>query len=64
MRKTIAEYKTTKCMKSPKRKRQKLGMVNKIDDFDKNAIRRKVHSFWLNRELPTLPKILIAINEN
>ncbi|KAL4104225.1 hypothetical protein QTP88_019534 [Uroleucon formosanum] len=64
VRKTIAEYKTTKCVKSPNRKRQKPGVVDKIDDFDKNAIRRKVHSFWLNREIPTLSKILTAINED
>ncbi|XP_026819006.1 uncharacterized protein LOC113557639 [Rhopalosiphum maidis] len=64
VRKTIAEYKTTKSVKSPNRKRQKPGVVDKIDDFDKNAIRRKVHSFWLNREIPTLQKILIAINED
>jgi len=45
-------------------KSQKPGVVDKIDDFDKDAIRRKVHSFWLNREIPTLPKILIAMNED
>lgn len=64
VRKTISEYKSTKCVKSPNRKRQKPGIVNKIDDFDKNAIRRKIHSFWLNKELPTLQKILSAINED
>lgn len=64
VRKTIAEYKTTKCVKSPNRKKQKPSVVDKIDDLDKNDIRRKVHSFWLNRELPTFPKILIAINED
>jgi len=31
---------------------------------DKNAIRRKVHSFSFNKELPTLPKLLSAINED
>jgi len=51
-------------VKSPNRKRQKPGVVDKIDDFDKNTIRRKLHSFWLNREIPTLLKILIAINED
>lgn len=64
VRKTIAEYKTTKCVKLPNRKRQKPGVVDKIDDFDKNANRRKVHSFWLNREILTLQKILIAINKD
>jgi len=63
VRKTIANYKTTKCVKSLNQKRQKPGVIDKIDDYDKNAIRRKVHSFWFNREIPTLQKILIAINE-
>ncbi|XP_060875351.1 uncharacterized protein LOC132948737 [Metopolophium dirhodum] len=64
VRKTISEYNTTKCVKSPNRKRQKPGIVDKIDEFDKNAIRRKVHSFWFNKELPTIPKLLSAINED
>lgn len=64
VRKTVSEYNTTKCVKSPNRKRQKPGIVDKIDEFDKNAIRRKVHSFWFNKELPTIPKLLSAINED
>lgn len=34
-----------------------------INDFDKNAIRRMVHSFWFNRELPTIEAILTAVNK-
>lgn len=64
VRKTISDYKNSKCVKSPNRKRNKPGVVDKIDDFDKNAIRRKVHTFWLNKELPTLQNILSAINED
>jgi hypothetical protein len=64
VRKTVSEYNTTKCVKSPNRKRQKPGIVDKIDKFDKNAIRKKVHSFWFNKELPTVPKLLSAINED
>lgn len=45
-------------------KKAKPGVVDKIDDFDKKAIQRKVHSFWLSREIPTLSKILTAINED
>lgn len=54
----------TKTVTSPNRKRNRPGVVNKIDDFDKNAIRRKVHSFWLIKDLPTIAKLLIAINED
>lgn len=39
-------------------------MAQKIDDFDKNALRRKVHSFWLKRQIPTLNKILTAVNDD
>lgn len=35
-----------------------------INDFDKNAIRRMVHSFWLNKELPTIEAILYAVNKD
>lgn len=35
-----------------------------MDDFDKNTIRQKVHSFWFNHEIPTLLKILTAVNED
>ena len=45
VRKTVSEYNNTKCLKLPNRRRQKPGIVDKIEDFDKNAIRRKVHSF-------------------
>jgi len=61
---TVSEYNQTKTVTSPNRKRNRPGVVDKIDDFDKNAIRRKVHLFWLNKELPTLAKILTAINED
>lgn len=39
-------------------------ILDKVDEFDKNAIRQKIHSFWRKREVPTLNKILIAINED
>lgn len=61
---TVSEYNQTKTVTSPKRKGNRPGVVDKIDDFDKNAIRRKVHSFWHNKELPTLVKVLTAINED
>ena len=61
---TVSEYNQTKTLTSPNRKRNRPGVVDKIDDFDKNAIRRKVHSFWHNKELPTLAKVLTAINED
>lgn len=57
---TVSEYTQTKSVTSPNRKRNRAGICDKIDDFDKNAIRRKVHSFWYNKELPTLAKVTLA----
>jgi len=61
---TISEYNRTKTVTSPNRRRIRASIIDKIDDFDKNAIRRKVHSFWLNKELPTIAKVLTAINDD
>ena len=35
-----------------------------IDDFFKNVIRRKVHSFYFRKEVPTLNKILSELSED
>lgn len=32
------------------------------DEIEKNAIRRKIHSFWFRNEIPTFEKVLVAIN--
>lgn len=61
---TVSEYNRIKTVTSPNRKRKRAGVVEKIDDFDKKVIQRKVHSFWLNKELPTVAKVLTAINED
>jgi len=39
-------------------------VIDKTEDFDQNAIRQKVHNFWFNRQIPTLNKILVAVNED
>jgi hypothetical protein len=39
-------------------------VTDKIDEFNQNAIRQKVHQFWHNREIPTLNKMLTVINED
>lgn len=62
--KTIAEYRSTNTVTSPNKKRNKSSLFDKIDDMDRNALRQKVHSFWLRRELPTIDKILIAVNKD
>lgn len=61
---TVSEYKNNKLLTSPCRKRNRQGICYKVDDFDKNAIRRKIHQFWFNKEMPTISKILMAVNED
>ncbi|CAI6364423.1 unnamed protein product [Macrosiphum euphorbiae] len=62
--KTITEYRRTNTVTSPNKKRVKSSLFDKIDDLDRNGLRQKVHSFWLRRELPTIDKILVAVNED
>lgn len=47
----------------PRTGRPKLSKVN-VDEFFKNAIRRMVHSFFLNKQIPTLGKVLQAITDD
>ncbi|CAI6358386.1 unnamed protein product [Macrosiphum euphorbiae] len=61
---TLSEYKNLGTVSSPSKKRLKLTIIKKIDEFDKNAIRQKIHQFWRNREVPTIKKMLTAINED
>jgi len=61
---TLAEYKKEGTVSSPNKKRVKPTIFEKVDEFDKNAIRQKIHDFWRKREVPTVPKMLIAINED
>lgn len=61
---TILEYKRTKTISSPNKTKIFKSIKDKVDEFDKYAIRRKIHQFWFRRELPTLDKILCVINED
>lgn len=54
----LSEQKETNTLKSPVKKRARLSMINKFDELDKCAIRRKVHSIYLNNDYPTLNKIM------
>ncbi|XP_050066323.1 uncharacterized protein LOC126555442 [Aphis gossypii] len=61
---TLAEYRNKGTVSSPNKKKIRPTIIEKVDDFDKNAIRQKIHSFWFNREVPTVAKMLNAINED
>ncbi|XP_060849072.1 uncharacterized protein LOC132928436 [Rhopalosiphum padi] len=60
----LSEYKNQGTITSPNKKKIRPTIIEKIDEFDKNAIRQKIHNFWRNREVPTVDKMLIAINED
>jgi len=61
---TLSEYRKYGTVSQPNKTKYRQTIVDKIDEFDKNAIRLKIHDFWRNREVPTISKILIAINED
>lgn len=54
----LSEQKETNTIKSPVKKRARLSLIDKFDELDKCAIRRKVHSIYLNKDYPTLDKIM------
>ena len=51
-------------IRSPNKSKVISTIIEKIEDFDKNAIRQKIHRFWYRHEIPTLNKVLVAINED
>lgn len=61
---TLAEYKTKGTISSPNKTKKRKTVIEKSEDFGQNNIRQKVHSFWLNREIPTLNKVFVAVNKD
>ncbi|CAI6374510.1 unnamed protein product [Macrosiphum euphorbiae] len=55
---TLSEYKNQGTVLSPNKKRKTPAVV------DENAIRQLIHNFWRRREVPTITKILTAVNED
>jgi len=60
----ISKYKNTGQLKSLCKTKIRPKINDKIDDFDKNAIRQKIHGFWFRGKIPTLKKIVTAIDED
>jgi len=61
---TICNYKNKRIVKLPNITKCRYSIKEKTDQFEKSAIRRKIHAFWYNYEVPTLDKIVMAINED
>jgi len=62
--KIITEYNSQKTISSPNMKKRRPKIIELIDDFDKNAIRQKIHMFWRNSDPLTLDKIMNAVSED
>lgn len=61
---TLTEYRNSKTVSSPNRTKIFKNVTKKVDDFEKEAIRRKIHQFWTNHEVPNLNKIMTVVNED
>nr|CAH7725916.1 unnamed protein product [Callosobruchus chinensis] len=60
----VREYKSNHSLSEPKAYPSRKKITEAIDDFDRGAIRRKVHSFFFRNELPTVDIILKDVNED
>lgn len=60
----MIEYKTKHEFSEPKTNQNRKQIVESVDDFDRNAIRRKVHQYFFRNELPTLEKVLRDVNDD
>lgn len=61
---TLLQYEKTGGVTSPNKSKHRVSKLQLVDEFDRNAIRRKIHQFYFNKELPTLQKVLRAINDD
>ncbi|XP_076678743.1 uncharacterized protein LOC143374475 [Andrena cerasifolii] len=61
---TLKEFKTTGTVTSPSKKRVRPDIMQKMSEDEIGAIRKHVHAFWERRELPTVPRVLAAIQRD
>lgn len=63
--KTVKMYTESRIVKSPNKKRIcNKTLFSNMDELMKDAIRRKVHAFFMKNEIPTLNKVHAAIAED
>lgn len=60
----LSEYKLKHKLSSPKKEKKRIKLLDTIDDFDRTAIRRKVHQFFFQNQIPTIDKILKVVNDD
>lgn len=60
----IGEYNSHKTVTSPCKTRIRTSFKEKFNDLKMNTVRLHVHTFWFNKTMPTLDKILQVIKDN
>lgn len=60
----IKEIEGSGSARSPKKVRKFLTIYDKLEDFEKMAIRRHVHTFYFRNESPTIAKVLNVVNND
>ncbi|XP_049883814.1 uncharacterized protein LOC126379181 [Pectinophora gossypiella] len=64
IRNIIKEKRTMGTTSSPQKHKDIKKIVDKLDDFTLSAIRLKIHQYYFDGELPTIKKVLTAVNED
>ncbi|XP_060881942.1 uncharacterized protein LOC132953567 [Metopolophium dirhodum] len=62
--KTIMVYNRSKIVISPSRTRVKASALMIFEEFERNVVRRHVHSFWFKRQIPTIDKIYKTVSSD
>lgn len=60
----IKEKKTTGRLSSPPPPSPRLSKIDTLNETDLDAIRRKVQTFYVNNEVPSVDKMLEAVNSD
>lgn len=60
----ISEFKQKGKNETPTKTRNRKKLNEKLSEFEKMAIRRIMHSFYFNNELPTVDKVLKKVNDD
>lgn len=61
---TLSDYKNNRTVTSDDRNKYKSKASKLVTHFEKNIIRKKIHSFWFNRQIPTFSNVLTVVNED
>lgn len=60
----LVEYKTRHRVESPFSAARKPSQIERIDDMDMAAIRRKVHEMFFSNKMPTINNIMASVNKD